>query len=134
MAKILMAQIQPVPYVGTAYLSAAAKQAGHELTVHMVDSRQGLLRDIDAARPDLIGFSCMTPLMGETLSLAAEIKRHFDIPIILGGPHPTLFPEVIEEAPVDMICRGEAEETLAELLTAIEDGKPHTQIRNLWVK
>jgi radical SAM superfamily enzyme YgiQ (UPF0313 family) len=41
---------------------------------------------------------------------------------------------VIEEAPVDMICRGEAEETLAELLTAIEDGKPHTQIRNLWVK
>jgi radical SAM superfamily enzyme YgiQ (UPF0313 family) len=76
----------------------------------------------------------MTPLVGETLSLASEIKKHFDIPIILGGPHPTLFPEVIHEAPFDIICRGEGEETLAEILTSIDDGRPYAHIRNLWVK
>jgi radical SAM superfamily enzyme YgiQ (UPF0313 family) len=134
MAKIFMVQIQVAPYVGTAYLSAAAKQAGHEFIVHLVSNRQTMLREIDAAKPNLIGFSCMTPLMGETLSLASQIKKHFDLPIILGGPHPTLFPEVIQEAAVDIVCRGEAEETLAELLTAIDEGRPYTQIRNLWVK
>jgi radical SAM superfamily enzyme YgiQ (UPF0313 family) len=92
MAKILMAQIQIAPYVGTAYLNAAAKQAGHELVVHLVSNRQTMLREIDAAKPNLIGFSCMTPFLGETLSLASEIKKHFDIPIIMGGPHPRCFP------------------------------------------
>ena len=134
MAKIFMAQIQVAPYVGTAYLNAAAKQAGHELVVHLVGDRQTMLRQIDAAKPNLIGFSCMTPFLGETLSLASEIKKHFDIPIIMGGPHPTLFPEVIQETPIDIVCRGEGEETMAELLTSIEDGRPYTQIRNLWVK
>lgn len=134
MAKMFMVQIQVAPYVGTAYLSAAAKQAGHEFIVHLVNGRQRMIGEIDSAKPDLIGFSCMTPLVGETLSLASEIKKHFDLPIILGGPHPTLFPEVIQETPVDIVCRGEAEETLAELLTAIDGGTPYTHVRNLWVK
>lgn len=129
-----MVQLQIAPYVGTAYLNAATRRAGHEFAVHLVDGHEKTLGRIAAMKPSLIGFSCMTPLANKTLSLAAEIKKHFDIPIILGGPHPTLFPEVIQEDAVDMICRGEAEETLPELLTAIDRGQPYTGIRNLWVK
>jgi radical SAM superfamily enzyme YgiQ (UPF0313 family) len=131
---MFMAQIQTAPYAGTAYLNAAARQAGHEFVLHMVHDSRTMLSRIAETKPDLIGFSCMTPLVKETLLLASEIKKHFAIPIILGGPHPTLFPAVMDEDPIDIICRGEGEEALAELLTAMDDGGPRTHIRNLWVK
>ena len=134
MAKILMVQVQPAPYAGTAYLNGAALSAGHQFVLRLGSDVAGILASISSERPDILGFSCMTGLHTEILAIAREVKKRSSIPIILGGPHPTLFPEVINEPCIDMICRGEGEFALIDLLDAIGNGTPYKDIPNLWVK
>ncbi len=134
MAKIMMIQLQSAPYAGTAYLNGAVKSAGHDFVLYLSVDIEKIKREIENEKPDIIGFSCMSCLMRDILRISRELKKSFNIPIILGGPHPTLFPEVINEDCVDIICRGEGEFAFIELLNAIEDKKDYTQIKNLYVK
>ena len=129
-----MVQIQYSPYAGVGYLNGAARSSGHEFALSLGTDRKEILKRIADEKPDLIGFTVMSGFHQEILDIAREIKKHFPQPIILGGPHPTLFSEVIEEDCVDMICRGEGEFALIELLDAIEHKQPFTGILNLWVK
>jgi radical SAM superfamily enzyme YgiQ (UPF0313 family) len=134
LAKILLIQIQYAPYPGVAYLNGAAVSRGHQFVLCLGNEPKRILGRIAAEKPDLIGFTCMSGLHIEILKIAREIKKHFPQPIILGGPHPTLFSEIIEEDGVDLICRGEGEFALIELLDALEERRSYAQIRNLWVK
>jgi len=136
MAKILMIQLQAIPYCGTAYLNSAAKSCGHEfyLYLHLGKKTGKVFRKIDELKPDIIGFSTMTGFHIQVLSLAREIKKKYSIPIIMGGAHPTLFPEVIHETGLDIICLGEGEFALMELLDAFERKRSYRGIKNLWIK
>lgn len=136
MAKILMIQLQAIPYCGTAYLNSAAKSCGHEfyLYLHLGKKTEKVLRKIDELKPDIIGFSTMTGFHIQVLSLVREIKTKYSIPIIMGGAHPTLFPEVIHETGLDIICLGEGEFALMELLDALERKRSYHGIKNLWIK
>ncbi len=136
MAHILMIQLQPAPYAGTAYLCGAAKAAGHEfsLLIHTDPSAGKLNARIAEIKPDIIGFSCMTGFHLKALRLIREIRQKHDIPVIMGGAHPTLFPEVLNEPGVDIICRGEGEYALVDLLNAMDAGAPFVSIPNLSVK
>ena len=50
------------------------------------------------------------------LGLAAHIKEiHPDCLTLMGGPHPTYFPDVIKTRGLDVICRGEGEDATVEL-------------------
>jgi radical SAM superfamily enzyme YgiQ (UPF0313 family) len=84
--------------------------------------------------PDVIGFSAMTGLHNWVLKTAARVKQSLDKPIILGGPHPTFFPEIIREPCVDMICVGEGEFAVLELADKLDKGEDISQIQNLWIK
>ena len=53
---------------------------------------------------------------------------------VVGGPHPTFFPEIIETNEVDIICRGEGDDALPELLNKLQAGEDYSDIPNLWVK
>lgn len=134
MAKILMIQVQVTPYAGTAYLNGAAISGGHEFRLLLSDGKKTILKKIISEKPDIIGFSCMSGFHKEILEISAEIKKEHTIPIILGGPHPTLFPEIINESCIDMICIGEGEFALLELLNAIEKKLSYKEIKNLCVK
>jgi anaerobic magnesium-protoporphyrin IX monomethyl ester cyclase len=134
MAKMLMIQLQPYPYAGTAYLCGAARSAGHEFKLLISEVPEIISDTIDKEKPDLIGFSCMTGIHIKILELIKSIKRTYTIPIILGGPHPTFFPEIINSGDVDIICRGEGEFALIDLLNSIEKRIDYNKIENLWVK
>lgn len=137
--------------LGAAHLSAYLKNKGHGVKV-IFDPRQFnksylennflsaafdrtdfILRDIAAFKPDLIGFSVFTSSYQWALALAGKIKQETCVPIIFGGIHPTLVPEVvISEDSVDMVCVGEGEEPLAELLGSIKN--VNYSIKNIWFK
>lgn len=134
MAKFMMVQLQAAPYAGTAYLNGAAVSSGHQFVLHLGNNIEKIQRQISLEEPAIIGFSCMTGLHREVVQIAREIKKHFEIPIILGGPHPTLFPDIIYEDGVDMICRGEGEFTLIDLLNAIDKKQSYDTLLSLWVK
>ncbi|MDY7038857.1 MAG: cobalamin B12-binding domain-containing protein, partial [Thermodesulfobacteriota bacterium] len=109
MARILFLQNLPFEYMGPMYLAALLKRHGHRCRLLITSEHKDYLNKIDQYDPDLIAFSTMTGPHKWVLKTANKIKTNLNIPIILGGPHPTFFPEIIHEPQVDMICLGEGE-------------------------
>lgn len=88
-------------------------------------------------QPDLIGFGVYSYNEKHADDLSKAAKEHFpDIPIIHGGIHNTIRPEInIKKNWVDMICVGEGEMALLELCDAIEEGRTDFgNIKNIWTK
>ena len=87
-------------------------------------------------KPDLICFSAITNLYMQIKKLARQFKKLMPkVPIICGGIHPTSLPEeTIEEDCFDMICLGEGEGAMEDLLQRMREKKSYNDIKNLWVK
>jgi radical SAM superfamily enzyme YgiQ (UPF0313 family) len=121
--------------LGIGYLAAVAKQAGHtvRLGVLLHDDIVSIARSFSA---DIVGFTATTGFHRKYLELARALKRSDpERLVVMGGPHPTFFPEVLEENDsVDAICRGEGEEAFVEFLDALDRSADHTRIRNFWVR
>lgn len=83
---------------------------------------------------DLVGFSSMTNYAPKTKLLIDHVRSHLpEKPIVWGGIHPTVFPEdAIKYA--DVVCRGEGEMALLELVEALETGYDTSSIENLWIR
>ncbi len=87
-------------------------------------------------KPDLICFSAITNLYMPIKKLARKFKKVMpDIPIIVGGIHPTSLPEeTISQDCFDMICLGEGEGAMEDLLQRMREKRSYNDIKNLWVK
>jgi len=132
------------------FLSSFLKKQGHEVEIvfdptvfateaissaklaKKLDIKKELIQQIIEKKPDFVGFSVFTLNYQRILKIAHLLKRKKpNIPIIFGGIHPTSVPEiVIKEKCVDMICVGEGEEALSELL----NNPNSTNIKNIWFK
>jgi len=124
-------------WLGIEYLSSALKKAGHA-TELIFDPGAGdveyQFKFLDR-KPDLIAFSCLTNLYPWVSTMVGLLKDRMDVPIIVGGLHPTILPDfVIANPHIDMICVGEGEEALVELADSIGNGKINYEIRNIWFK
>jgi anaerobic magnesium-protoporphyrin IX monomethyl ester cyclase len=66
------------------------------------------------------------PMIRETVDIARAVKTwNPDFPIILGGWHPSLLPKQTLEAPfIDIVVRGQGEETLLEVVQHLEARTP----------
>ena len=66
------------------------------------------------------------PMIRETVEIARAVKSwNPDFPIILGGWHPSLLPKQTLEAPfIDIVVRGQGEETLLEVVQHLEARTP----------
>ena len=66
------------------------------------------------------------PMIRETAEIAKAVKAwNPDFPIILGGWHPSLLPkQTLEAEYIDIVVRGQGEETLLELVQHIESRSP----------
>jgi radical SAM superfamily enzyme YgiQ (UPF0313 family) len=108
--------------MGLGYLAGALLAAGYD-DVTLFDAEveeEPLALLLARERYDVIGISSPTPLIYEAWEAAAMAKEQGAI-TILGGPHLTLMPdESLQRAQVDLVVRGEAEETIIEILEAIE--------------
>ena len=89
-----------------------------------------LVRDVE---PDVVGLSVMTFQRATALGLARFVRRlRPSARIVVGGYDPSLAPRAYESCPsVDFIVRGEGEQTLSELLRALERGEGLDRIRGL---
>jgi len=131
-------------------LSSFLKKKGHQTSVvfdpslfatevvnsgkiaHFLDHRQQLVKKILSQKPDFVGFSVFTLNYQRALSIARLIKKQSPSTVIIfGGIHPTSVPQlVIREKAVDIVCVGEGEYALNELLNHPKS----TNIKNLWFK
>jgi anaerobic magnesium-protoporphyrin IX monomethyl ester cyclase len=105
------------PSLGLAYLGAVSERQGHTVRIYDGDvedvSLEKVLRDF---APDLVGITANTIQIKSAWRDAALVKSMADIPVVLGGPHPTVLPAESAERPeVDIVVRGEGEATWEEL-------------------
>ena len=89
------------------------------------------IRDMN---PKIISFTVMSPYAQTAKKITKLVKQQNPNTIIIwGGIHPTIYPDgCIND--VDIICVGEGEGALVDLLTNIRDGKTYDTISNLWIR
>jgi len=94
-----------------------------------------LFSEIKSFNPRLIGFTSTSSEFSYVKSIVKKIKRHFNIPIIVGGPHATVAPiEAIIADGIDMVCVGEGESAIVELAESLELNDNRTDIKNIYFK
>ena len=126
----------PQPPMGLAQLAAVLEQKGYPASI--IDANALRLTPEDVVSgvldADFVGLTAMTPTIGMALEIASKIKEtNPELPIILGGAHATLLPEeTLTTAPeIDIIVRGEGEETIIELLQALVKKQPLEKIAGI---
>lgn len=75
-----------------------------------------------AAQADIVGITATSPLFTHGRELARHIKAiNKDNIVIFGGAHPSSLPSItLEDRSIDIVVRGEGEQTFFELIRAIE--------------
>jgi len=120
--------------MGIMCLIASVKQSGHQADLMLTNLEANLFQAVAAYKPDVIGFSVTSGSETYYLELITRLRKHTTFLAILGGPHPTFFPEIIEHPEVDIICRGEGDDAVVDLLNRLEKKEDYSSIPNLWVK
>lgn len=139
-------------HLGIEYLSACLKKAGHKvdllidpsMDVYLNSNVQGtnqqrimerFLLKVKRYKPDLLAFSAVTNSILWNTDIMTEYRKHTDVPIIIGGVHPTILPEqTLKRTPANIVCVGEGEDAFVELADRMEAGKEYKDIPNIWVK
>ncbi len=117
-----------LPPLGIAYLAAVLRQAGHEVRLLDANVEKNAFRAIrdrlEDLRPDIVGISVVSQLFRTAMKIAAVAKEALPgVTVVLGGSHPTVFPEIVAaERDVDYVVHGEGEDTVVELAAALERG------------
>jgi radical SAM superfamily enzyme YgiQ (UPF0313 family) len=136
MAKVLFVQHELMELLGVMSLSAYVKQQGHETGVFIPGREEEFVAVLRKERPDVVGFTCTTGLEDKLLRfarMARDMRSHRPL-VMFGGPHPTFYPEMIGDPGVDIVCRGQGEIPMADVLNRIDRGEPVREIKNLWIK
>ena len=103
-----------------------------DLVFHKKNWRQYISNIIQEEKPDLVGFSVLSFNYPDALEIAGFVKEKFGLKIIFGGVHVILSPEeVIEKEVVDIICVGEGEEVLKDLL---DNSLDCAIVKGIWFK
>lgn len=108
------------------YLAGHARAAGAEVRIYdamsLGHTHDDIAREIEAFRPDLVGVTAITAMEPDAREVCATAKRWNPRTVtLMGNVHPTFcWQEILSSDPnVDLIVRGEGEDTLAELVEAL---------------
>ena len=125
------------PPLGIAYIAAMLERNG--VDVKILDSPaleygyEAVKKEIQAYSPDIVAITSVTPTIGSALKTAQISKEACpDAITVLGGYHPTFtYQEVLKNDFVDIVVCGEGEQTMVELVEAVENGKNLRDVNGL---
>ena len=124
--------------IGLAYLAAVLEENDYEVTVIDCPASEIDLEKLKiklaTVQPNLIGITSMTPTIQSAIESANVAKEVCpDSTIIFGGPHTTFMDKQVldEEKNVDIIVRGEGEQTLLEIAQNISNNNKINQIEGI---
>ena len=132
--KVAFVQSLPVMLESYLALSASLKGGGVESEVFIDAFEKDLIFKIIESEADLIGFNCLTGSYNWALAVTRKLKKIKNIPVVLGGCHPTYYPETIDFDSFDYICIGEGEGALIELTEKIRDDKDPETVSNIGMR
>ncbi len=132
--------------LGVLYLASYIKKSYPDMkmqvfhTLTSEDINKDLSNIIADFQPDLVGIRSLSHFKQQMKDIALFVKKNIpDIPLIAGGPYPSVsYTEVLEDPNIDIVIIGEGEATLLEIIdywqnkkdipknisgTAVMDGK-----------
>lgn len=119
------------------YLAGAVRNAGFEPVIYdAMTKRHGhdeIRKRIAEEHPAYVATSAITSTYPDALEILQSAKQvDPEIVTIIGGVHPSfLYEEALQNAFVDCVVREEGEETLAELLAAMDTEKDIGAVRGI---
>jgi anaerobic magnesium-protoporphyrin IX monomethyl ester cyclase len=118
-----------LPQLGLAAVATALRGAGHAadiLDAHIEGlSPERIIQRIRAEKIDVVGFSVYITTEKRTLRFAEALEAACpDVTVIVGGPQATLAPQRFAIPAIDYIFLGEADESILELMDALNQGEP----------
>jgi len=127
------------PPLSLAYVAGILQHAGHK--VKLIDanalhlSKGEVLKKVRDFNPDLLAFTVTTYLFYSVLKWAKYLKENTGLKVLMGGAHMGLYPkETLSHDEIDYGIIGEADETLPELMDALEKNKPLKNIKGICYK
>ncbi|MBF0327642.1 MAG: B12-binding domain-containing radical SAM protein [Nitrospirae bacterium] len=111
------------------------QKTGDNFNVNYVRNDYALIRLAEIlAEADVLAFSLMSVQRNIARTICMEVKKlRPTVKIIIGGYHPTIFPEDAIEFS-DVICLGEGERTFVEFLERVQYNTQFSGLANTWVR
>lgn len=134
--KILFAveDIFIVEPLGIMQMIASAKSLGH---VCLFDTygKKDFIDTVKDKKPDIVAMSIMSTSDESCKRAVREIKDYDkDIFVIIGGPHPTYYPDLINKSQADAICVGEGDLAFVDALNMLDKKGSLDGIPNIYTK
>lgn len=122
--------------IGVMLLAALFKQQGYDCRVFILgDNTAPMLRAVCEYQPDILGLSSYTSEADLLLAFARQCRERLPgVFIVMGGFHPTVFPDVIKDPVLDATFRGEAERVIAPFCASFERGLNDLRIPGFYFK
>lgn len=139
--------------LGIGYCMSMLKAHGHEIDLifdpglddnlfikfpHLawVNRHEKLLERAVGFKPDLVAMGCPTNLYPFASKMAEKLRQRLPgVPVLMGGHHAQAVPEYVLQNPnIDMVCTGEGEIAILELVRRMAAGEDYTDVPTLWVK
>ncbi len=128
-----------LPPLGVGYIAAVLEQEGHDVKIidapvfdYDCNDIVSVMREFS---PDLLGISTMTPVANNAFRLAELVKKEYGpgLPVIIGGAHPTCFPDdtIRASTAIDAVVLGEGEYTVLEIVKRLEQRSDFHDIPNM---
>jgi anaerobic magnesium-protoporphyrin IX monomethyl ester cyclase len=136
----VMGEYLPPPY-GILQLAAYLEHKNNDAEIQVLDCNaedldwKRLENRIESFNPDIVASSalatCNTYVAVRTLEIAKKVNP--DVVTVAGGQHFTVMAEEsLKTYPeIDVIVRGEGEETLVDLVQAVADGQPFSSVKGI---
>jgi radical SAM superfamily enzyme YgiQ (UPF0313 family) len=125
-----------LPSLGLAYLAALLRDKGYD--VSLIDanvlklSKEDILAKLNEIKPEYLLYNAITDNLQGTIFWIKEIRKEYEKPVIIGGPHMEIYPkETLTHECLDYGVVGDGWETLPELLEGLEQKKDLTEIKGL---
>jgi len=128
-----------VPPLGLMYVGATLKKAGFHVRIKDAFAEKMDWQDfeiyIKQEKPHIMGIGGMSPTI-DTSFRAIKIARPYTDYIIMGGPHISLYQKkIFDQCPeIDIGIIGEGEETILEIIMALDRGRSINGIRGIVTK
>lgn len=117
----------PYPPLGIGYIASVLEKNGYavrifDLSLYPEKSFENKIQEVIDFEPDLLGITCMTNTYSNGLKIAQRVKNEISVPVVMGGPHPTVYPlKTLENDVVDFVIAGEGEYVMLDLLRVSEE-------------
>ncbi|NIM99462.1 MAG: radical SAM protein [candidate division Zixibacteria bacterium] len=113
------------PNLGILYLISYLRGRVDGTELYYLDAHLNLkehLRRLETIKPDIYGLSFSVMREKDAFKTIEAVKERFQhLPIVCGGPYPTVMAEeILKVLPVDICARGEGEVTMAELVEVFQ--------------